>query len=219
MQKRKIEDSKIWEAYNRIMSGESLTQVANSEDISLNRGTLRKYIETVVEPGLDEMEKEKFDRIINKNYRGNSTENKRQNRNGIRKRAAENIEKSEAMQELAGYGVTPDNIEDLYKRLKENKRTSFSRDTYIYKCLEHLSVLTEIGFSTEEAFTIFMKRPKLFSGSANRIREIFNKLFLKYGSESAARQRLVEDPWADLKNKKEKANKVEPESLGDGGGR
>ena len=50
MQKRKLEDEAIWEAYKRIMLGESLTVVATK--INIDRGTLRKYIEVVVEPDL-----------------------------------------------------------------------------------------------------------------------------------------------------------------------
>ena len=129
MQKRKIEDNAIWDAYKRIISGESLTAVAT--EIGLNRGTLRRYIAAVVKPDLNEEEKIKFDEIINKNFRGNSTENKRQNRNGVRKRAAEQIESSEEIKELAEYGVTPEQIEYLYNRLKEDKRTTFAKDTYI----------------------------------------------------------------------------------------
>lgn len=202
MQKRKIEDKVIFELYNRIISGESLTSVA--KETGLNRGTLRKYIGVVVEPNLEESEKEKFHQVINKNFKGNSTENKRKNRNGLRKRAEEEIEKSEAIKELASYGVTPQQIEEMYKRLKENKRTAFSRDTYIYKYLEHLNVLCELGFTAEEVFDIFMKRPKLFTGSANQLRKIFDTHVQDYKSEETAKQKMIEDPWADLKRKKAK---------------
>ena len=69
MQERKIEDNKIWEAYHRIMAGESLTVVANSEDISLDRGTLKRYIKTVVMPSLNPDEQEKFKNKMSINKR------------------------------------------------------------------------------------------------------------------------------------------------------
>ena len=201
MQKRKIEDNAIWDAYKRIISGESLTAVAT--EIGLNRGTLRRYIAAVVEPDLNEEEKIKFDEIINKNFRGNSTENKRQNRNGVRKRAAEQIESSEEIKELAEYGVTPEQIEYLYNRLKEDKRTTFAKDTYIYKYLEHLRVLGSLGFSAQEAFDIFVRRPKLFTGSAGKMSEIFMMHLREQGNEMLAKQKMIADPWADLRKKKE----------------
>ena len=212
MQKRKIEDNKIWEAYNRIMLGESLSGVANSDGINLNKATLRKYIELVVIPAISEEEKEKFQQLMNGNFRGNSTENKRQNRNGKRKRAEEEINKSDEMRILAEYGVTPEQIEDLYKRLRADKHTTVSRDTYIIKCVEHIGSLRELGFTTEEAFVFFMRRPKLFTGSTNKIVETFNTLVGKSGSTQIAAQKLSEDPWVDLRMKADKKRVVPQEN-------
>lgn len=204
MQKRKIDDAKIWEAYNRLILGESLTQVAKSEDINLDRGTLRKYIEEVVVPALDADRKAKFEQVMNGNFRGNSTEQKRLKRNNKRKEAEERIKESEEMKALVGYGVTPAHIEDLYQRLKTDKHTSVSRDTYILKCLEHLKALTEIGFTTEQVFSIFMRRPRLFTGDASKIIGAFNRLAQKCGSTEIAIQKLTEDPWTDLREKESK---------------
>lgn len=215
MQKRKVEDNVIFELYNRIIAGESLTAV--SKEIGLDRGTLRSYIGAVVEPNLSESEKDKFQQVINKNFRGNSTENKRKNRNDIRKRTAEEIEKSDAIKELADYGVTPQQIEELYNRLRSNTRTAFSRDTYIYKYLEHLNALGELGFSAEETFGIFMRRPKLFTGSASKMREIFNMHVRELKSEELAKQKMIEDPWADLKRKKVNLNDNKSEKSNGGG--
>lgn len=195
MQKRKIEDSAIFQSYSRIMSGESLTAVA--KEMKLDRGTLRNYIKTVVEPELDEIQREKFYKIINRNYRGNSTENKRKNRNGKKK-----INDSELIEKLASYGVTPQETEDLYEILRRNKRTRYVRDTYIYKCLEHLETLTELGFSTKEIFSIFMQRPKLFSGNASKMVEIYNIYLRKFQNQALARQKMIEDPWEDLETDK-----------------
>ena len=123
------------------------------------------------------------------------------------------------MQELAEYGVTPKQIEDLYGRLRENKHTAFSRDTYIYKCLEHLDIFKEIGITTQQAFDIFMRRPKLFTGSANGIKQIYMNLLLKYKNPSIARQKLIENPWIDLKEKTAKIKEGKIEFTRDGGGR
>lgn len=212
MQKRKIEDSKVFEAYRRLIEGESLSKVAAAEEINLNRGTLRKYIELVVVPNLTKQEKQEFEQLMSGNFRGNSTKNKRKNRNGKRAQAAARLEKSGAIQELASRGVTPQQIEDLYNRLGSDKHTTISRDTYIYKCLEHLNVLREIGFTTEEAFSFFMRRPKLFSGTSEKIKDIYEKLIKIYGSSAAALQILNEDPFIDLRMQ---ADKKQVEERGD----
>ena len=202
MQKRKIEDDAIWDAYKRIVLGESLTVVASK--INIDRGTLRKYIEIVVVPSLTENEKNTFYQCINQNFRGNSTENKRANRNGIRKSAEESIEESEEIKRLAEYGVTPAQIEDLYNRLRQDKKTSYSRDTYIYKCLEHIEVFSEFDFCAEEIFDIFIRRPKLFTSSANKIREMIYGQIRIYGSQEIVKQRFVEDPWLDFRTQESK---------------
>ena len=196
MQKRKIEDSAIFQSYSRIISGESLTAVA--KEMKLDRGTLRNYIKTVVEPELDETQREKFYKMINRNYRGNSTENKRKNRNGKKKISLLKIETSEAVKRLADYGVTPEQIKELYERLEENKKTKFARDTFIYKCLEHLDTLIELDFSVEESFSIFLRRPKLFSMSSSQVKKIFDALLIKIGNKELVKKEMLENPWVDL---------------------
>lgn len=208
MQKRKIEDNKIWEAYNRILNGESLTRVANSEDIGLDRGTLKRYIEKVVFPSINPEQKNKFDQIINKNFRGNSTEQKRLNRNKKRENGEKKIKESEEIIFLADHGVTPKQIEYLYKRLMHGKRTTVSRDTYIFKCAEHLKKLSQLGFTTEQVFTIFMKRPKLFTGSPEKIIKIFNSLLEEHAIPEKVIYMIVEDPWIDLRKKTKEQRKL-----------
>ena len=84
MKKRKIDDSKVFESYRRLMAGESLTEVANSEDINLNRGTLRKYIQEkeafdlfMRRPKLFTMDSRSFQKsfgLIDKGTEGNAAE-------------------------------------------------------------------------------------------------------------------------------------------------
>lgn len=206
MQRRKIDDRKVFEAYNRLMAGESLTKVANSEDINLNRGTLRKYIQEIVVPTLSTYEKTKFEQVMNKNYRGNSTENKRKNRNGKKKKAEEQIYQSEATKKLAIQGVTPKQIEELYERLKTNKRISLAKDTFIYKYVEHLEFLLSNGFTAEEAFELFMRRPRLFTADAKAFQKSF-ELIAKSSKGENPSERLKQNPWVvfEVKNNKTQA--------------
>ena len=209
MQKRKIDDSKVFEAYNRLMSGESLTKVASSEDINLDRGTLRKYIQEIVVPTLSKDEKEKFEQLMNRNYRGNSTENKRKNRNGKKKKTENRVRQSEAIKKLAQMGVIPEQIEGLYERLRTNKRTSYARDTFIFKYSEHLEFLLANGFSSEEAFDLFMRRPKLFTMDSKTFQKSF-ELIAKGTEGGNATEQLKKDPWVKFKlNKKAKTNAID----------
>lgn len=205
MQKRKIENSKIFEAYNRLIAGESLTKVADSEGIKLDRKTLRKYIEEIVVPTLSEDEKEKFEQLMNKNYRGNSKENKRKNRNGKKNSFENSVIQLENIKKLADMGVTPGQIEELYERLKMNKRTSYVRDTFIFKYAEHLEFLLAKGFSSEEAFKLFMRRPKLFTMDSRNFQKSFG--LIDKGTEGEAAEQLKKDPWIKFKlNKKPDSN-------------
>lgn len=201
MQKRKIEDNKIWEAYDRLVSGESLTSVSNSDDIKLHRGTLRRYIENVVIPNLDEEQKETFEQIMNKNFRGNSTEHKRENRNIKKKMADEQLKESDIIKTLASNGVTPEQVENLYKRLKENKKTSLTRATFAFKYAEHLQFLLSKGFTPEEAFDLFMRRPKLFTYDTKTFKKSFDIIATQIGDETLASMKIKEDPWINFKLK------------------
>ena len=201
MQERKIEDNKIWEAYNRLMSGESLTSISKSDNIQLNRGTLRRYIENVVIPNLEQEEKNEFKQKMNNNFRGNSTKNKRQNRNGKKKRAEEELKESDIIKNLADNGVTPEQVENLYKRLRENKRTSLTRDTFAFKYVEHLEFLLSKGFTTEEVFDLFMRRPKLFTYDSKTFQKSFGMIATRIGDEKLATEKIKENPWIDFKLK------------------
>lgn len=196
MQKRKINDSKIFEAYKRLMAGESLTKVANSEDINLNRGTLRKYIQEIVVPTLSMEEKTKFEQLMNKNYRGNSIENKRKNRNGKKEKSESGALQSDAIKRLAKMGVTPKQIEELYDRLKTNKRTSCARDTFIFKYAEHLEFLLANGFSSKEAFDLFMRRPNLFTMDSRSFQKSFG--LIAKGTNGNAAEQLKNNPWVEF---------------------
>ena len=203
MQKRKIDDSKVFESYRRLMAGESLTKVANSEDINLNRGTLRKYIQEIVVPTLSMEEKTKFEQLMNKNYRGNSTENKRKNRTGKKKKAEEEIYQSEAIKKLAIQGVTPKQIEELYERLKTNKRTSLAKDTFIHKYVEHLEFLLSNGFTVDEAFELFIRRPNLFTADAKAFQKSFELIAQSSKGENPS-EKLKQNPWVVFKIKNNK---------------
>lgn len=198
MQIRKISDDAIFEAYKRIKSGESLTTV--SKDYGVNRGTLRKYIDEVVKPTLNEEEKVEFDRIMKGNFKGNSTEEKRKHRNGKKGGQEEKERIEEQLKILADYGVTPKQIEDLYERLAEKKNTKYRKDTFCFKLVEHIRVLTQIGLSVQDIFTIFYQRPTLFSGPSFKIELMYTTLLGKYGNAEAARRALVERPWNDLRD-------------------
>ena len=180
MQKRKIEDSKIWEAYSRLMAGESLRKVASDVDINLNKGTLRRYIEEVVVPSLDLTEREKFEQVMKGNFRGNSTENKRQNRN-VKKARAEQEANNKLAEILEQYGIMSEQFEGLYQLLRRDKHTACSRDTYIYKCIEHITFLKSIGFTVDEAFEFFMRKPRAFGADTATVEKKFEAFVRKKG--------------------------------------
>ncbi len=192
MQKRKIEDSKIFEAYSRLISGESLTKIAASESINLNKATLRKYIEEVVMPTLSLEQKAEFKSIINKNFRGNSTENKRKNRNGKKESSAEYT--AEQIKKLAELGVTGEQIEQLYGLLRTNKHTAYARDTFMSKCIEHFTFFNSIGICTQEAFEIFMRDPKAFTSDTKAIEEKYLYYLRKCLSKEEARDAIRRNP-------------------------
>lgn len=198
MQKRKISDDAIFTAYKRIKNGESLTTIA--KDYDLNRGTLRSYIEKVVKPTLNEEEKLEFDRIMKGNFKGNSKEGKRMHRNGKKGNQEENKRVQQQIGILAGYGVTPEQIDDLYEKLAEKKNTRYRKDTFCFKLVEHIKYLTKIGFSVQDIFTIFNKRPKLFTGQSFKIELMYTALLEQYGNSEAAISALVDRPWNDLGN-------------------
>lgn len=190
MQERKIEDNKIWEAYHRIMAGESLTVVANSEDISLDRGTLKRYIKTVVMPSLNPDEQEKFKNKMNKNFRGNSTERKREAKGKKKEKAIKGVN-TENLQTLE---IDAERFATLYSILAQNKHTVCARDTYIHKCVEHINFLTSIGFSTDEVFDFFIRRPRAFGADTTSIKEKYDYLLRKKGSKEAALEALKNNP-------------------------
>lgn len=199
MQIRKISDDAIWEAYKKIKAGESLTTVAKVYE--LNRGTLRSYIEKVVKPTLNEEEKMEFDRIMKGNFKGNSTGEKRRSRNGKIGNQDEMEREQQQLVILNEYGATTEQIEDLYKRLAKHKNTTYRKDTFCFKLVEHIEYLTRLGFSVQDIFTIFDKRPKLFSEAPFKIEIMYTALLGKYGNSADAIGRIVERPWYDLSDK------------------
>ena len=193
MQERKIEDSKIWEAYRRLIFGQSLSKVANSEDINLNRGTLRKYISSVVLPELEETEKNKFKQIMYENFRGAVTENRKYSRPRKKKALAEeNL--SDQIKELADLGVTGTQIEALYTLLRANKHTAYARDTFTFKCIEHFRFFEGIGIGTQEAFELFMRNPKAFTSDTRTLEERYLYLLRTTNSKEKAKESLLSNP-------------------------
>ena len=190
MQKRKLEDNKIWEAYNRIIGGESLTTVANSQEISIDRGTLIKYIRVVVIPTLTPEQQETFKKRMNKNFRGNSTQQKREFKRNKKERAIKEI-KTEELQTLE---IDSERFAKLYNLLSQNKHTICARDTYIHKCVEHINFLTSIGFTTDEVFDFFIHRPRAFGANTTSIKERYEYLVKKKGSKEQALEALRSNP-------------------------
>lgn len=192
MQKRKIEDSKIFEAYSRLIAGESLTKVASSEEINLDRGTLKKYIEIVVIPTLSSEEKERFEQLMNGNFKGNHTGNTRKNRNQKKKTSEEEL--ADSIKVLADLGVTANQVESLYLLLRGNKHTAYARDTFTYKCVEHFTFFNQIGISTQDAFDMFMRNPRAFTSDTRALQERYAYFLRKTKSREEAREALLRNP-------------------------
>lgn len=192
MQKRKIEDEKVWEAYNRLIAGESLTKVASSQEINLDRGTLKKYIEVLVIPTLSSEEKERFEQLMNGNFKGNHTGNKRKNRNQKKKISEEEL--ADSIKVLADLGVTATQVEALYLLLRGNKHTAYARDTFTHKCVEHFTFFSQIGVSVQEAFNMFMRNPKAFTSDTRALQERYAYFLRKTKSREEARDALLRNP-------------------------
>lgn len=174
MTTNKLTDNEIWESYRNILAGKSLTSVANGK--SIDRGTLRKYIEKVVIIQLSEEEKQKFYKKLNKGFRGNSDGEGRKGRNKKEK----NLQSETylmAKRKIQEYGIDEEIVNRLYEVLRKRKSTSYAQGTYIIKLVEFLDYFTEKGLIPMQVIDMINRRPQIFTADiSNTIAPIITTL-------------------------------------------
>lgn len=209
MQARKLSDDKIWDIYRKIMNGESLTKVA--KEITIDRGTLRNYIEQVVLTKLSEEEKQKFIKKSNSNFRGNSTGEGRKGRDK-KKKQLQTEEYITARQEIQKtYGISDEILDVLFNKLRSKKNTSYNQGTFIIKFVEFLDYFCEKGITAMQVVDMIMRRPQIFTADIrNTINPIIEALEQEHKNGEGA-IKIYENPSiiTRCKRKIEETNKME----------
>lgn len=204
MSTNKLSDDAIWEAYRKIISGQSLTRV--SKELATDRGTLRKYIERVVIGNLPEGEKQNFYKKISRNFRGNSTGEGRIGRN----KKAKNLTSETylmAKQQIQSYGISEETVNQLYDVLRNRKNTSYAQGTYIIKLAEFLDYFVGKGLTSMQVIDMLNRRPQIFSADIeNTINPIIE--ILEKNNRDGVRK-IYETPSEITKGK----NKVKQENM------
>lgn len=156
----------IQEVYQRIMKGESLTEISN--DIGVDRKTLR----TKMREFLNEDQNKQMDDILKVGRKVNPNSKTKTYRG-----KKENKDLSSELKILADSGITPEQIEEIFEKMNLNKVTKFTRETFIYKLLEILELVqkrnNEIdpeskGFiSIKDMVDMILKNPRMMSRDSN----------------------------------------------------
>lgn len=193
----KLSDDKIWEGYRKIMSGESLTKVA--KELSIDRGTLKKYIEKLIIATLPVEKQETFYKRISKNFRGNGTGEGRKGRN----KKVKNLQSEEyviAGQQIREYGIGEQQTNELYSLLRSRKNTSYAQGTYIIKLAEFLNYFVGKGMTPIQVIDMIMRRPQIFSADIRNTIDPIIKLLERNNKEGV--KIVYETPSKITKGKK-----------------
>lgn len=164
------------EAYKRVMVGESLRSI--SESLGVDKKTLRAKMKEY----LDTKQNEEMDARL-KVGRKKNPNSKLTIPQG--KKKSKNLDKE--LKFLADSGITPEQIEVVFEKMKLNRATKITRETFVYKLLEILQLIEKRnnginpksrGFiSTDDIVKMILANPRIMSIDSNRrLGELF-KLF------------------------------------------